>query len=249
MLKPTITGESFDGGNSLLVMDPMTLFSHPLTHNPLKLQLVMSYMVHESEQIRQNLKCVRVETVALEQLEHKSDRFQKLNPNGKLPVLVHSDLVLWESNAIAQYLANYFNSTLWPYGADQQASLLRWLLWESSCWDSVVGNILLNEFYLPFWGYPGEDRRKDRNHRKFKELASLVNQQLRRNQWINSDEFTLADICLGATVMHFESAGLDLNPYPAFLEWKNLLSQQVWWREVRNNLDAFQRAFVPEPIT
>ncbi|WP_439136382.1 glutathione S-transferase family protein [Pseudomaricurvus sp.] len=222
--------------------DSMTLFIHPLTHNPIKLQLVMSYMAHESERIGKLLHNVRLETVELEQLEHKSDSFQKLNPNGKVPVLIHNDFTLWESNAIAQYMSNYFNSVLWPYGADQQASLLRWLLWESSCWDSIVGNMLLNEFYLPFWGYPGDDRRKERNRRKFTELATLLNKQLQRNRCVNGDEFTLADLCIGASFMHLDSIELDFNLYPAIQGWRNLLSQQPWWQEVSHQVELYKRS-------
>lgn len=235
-----INGDRNKGGFPPIA-DSMTLFLHPLTHNPIKLQLVMSYMSHESERIRQHIRNIQVKTVELEQLEHKSDYFQKLNPNGKVPVLIHNDLTLWESNAIAQYLANYFSSELWPYGADQQASLLRWLLWETGCWDSVVGNMLLNEFYFPFWGFPGDDRKKDRNRRKFKELATVLNRQLQRNRCVNGDDFSLADLSIGASVMHLDFIDLDIAPYPAFQAWRSLLSQQPWWQEVQKETQRFQR--------
>src|SRR5262245_43127451 len=39
----------------------------------------------------------------------------KLNANAKIPVLEHGDFVLWESNAIMQYLADlFFGQTIYP---------------------------------------------------------------------------------------------------------------------------------------
>lgn len=37
--------------------------------------------------------------------EHKSPQYSTLNPNMRMPTLKHGDYVLWESNAIQQYLA------------------------------------------------------------------------------------------------------------------------------------------------
>ncbi|MFM8692488.1 MAG: glutathione S-transferase N-terminal domain-containing protein, partial [Limnohabitans sp.] len=38
-----------------------------------------------------------------------------LNPVGKVPVLVHDDLVVWDTLAIAEYLAEQFpDRQLWP---------------------------------------------------------------------------------------------------------------------------------------
>lgn len=221
----------------------MTIYTHPLTHNPIKLQLVMSYIAHESERARQQMHDIQLETVALNQLEHKQEDFLQLNPNGKIPVLVHGDLILWESNAIAQYLANYFGSRLWPYGADQQASVLRWLLWETGCWDTVAGNILLNEFYLPFWGYPGDATRKDKNRKIFKSRAALLNQQLLGKTYLNAEEMSLADLCIAAPLMHFDAIDIDLSPYPALQDWLTRLKQQPWWQQVVQELQVFQTTY------
>ncbi len=220
--------------------DRMTLHTHPLTHNPIKLQLVMNYIAHGSARAREQIQHIQRQTVVLDQLEHKQEGFVKLNPNGKIPVLVHGDLILWESNAIAQYLASFFGSRLWPFGADQQASVLRWLLWETGCWDSVVGNILLNEFYMPFWGYPGDDSKAEKNRKLFKKRATLLNQQLHLQTYLNGEEISLADLCIAAPLMHFHAVDIDLSPYPALQTWLALLSQQPWWQQAWLEVQAFQ---------
>src|ERR1019366_9775634 len=61
--------------------------------------------------------------------------FAALNPNKKMPVLDDDGFVLWESNAILQYLAlKKPESGLWPADSKGQADVLRWLLWEAAHW-------------------------------------------------------------------------------------------------------------------
>ena len=57
----------------------------------------------------------------------KSAAFTTLNPNQKMPVLEDDGFVLWESNAIAQYLAAKDpDGGLWPRDPCRQADVSRW---------------------------------------------------------------------------------------------------------------------------
>lgn len=49
---------------------------------------------------------VEIHTVNMQKGEHQSPEFLKLNPLGKVPVLVDGDFVLNESRAIMTYLVN-----------------------------------------------------------------------------------------------------------------------------------------------
>ena len=69
----------------------------------------------------------------------KGDQFKPefvaLNPNKKMPVLEDDGFVLWESNAILQYLAmKKPQAGLWPADGRGQADVLRWMFWEASHW-------------------------------------------------------------------------------------------------------------------
>src|ERR1700760_3184502 len=60
-----------------------------------------------------------------------------LNANKKMPTLEDDGFVLWESNAILFYLAaKRPDRGLWPSDMQGQASVLRWLAWESAHWDA-----------------------------------------------------------------------------------------------------------------
>ena len=54
----------------------------------------------------------------------------EVNPNGKVPVLVDGDFVLWESCAIMQYLAELTpDQTLYPIELEARLDVNRWLFW------------------------------------------------------------------------------------------------------------------------
>src|SRR5690349_23347759 len=63
---------------------------------------------------------------------HLRPDFEALNPNKKMPVLEDDGFVLWESNAITQYLAAKDPSRrLLPADPRKHADVSRWQFWDS----------------------------------------------------------------------------------------------------------------------
>ena len=58
--------------------------------------------------------------------ENRTPQYLALNPTGRTPTLVDGDFVLWESDAIMQYLASKTPNTLWPDDARTRADIMRW---------------------------------------------------------------------------------------------------------------------------
>jgi glutathione S-transferase len=72
-------------------------------------------------------------TVNLAAGEHRRPDFLKINPAGKLPVLVDDDLVLTESVAIVLYLAEkYPHKRFLPTDIKQRSQVYRWLLFTAT---------------------------------------------------------------------------------------------------------------------
>jgi glutathione S-transferase len=84
----------------------------------------------------------------------ETPEFVKMNPHSRIPVLVHNDSVLWESNTIIRYLsATFGENTLWPAKAIQRSYADRWMDWELAT--------LQPDFLQLFWAYyrtPQKDR-------------------------------------------------------------------------------------------
>ena len=91
--------------------------------------------------------------------EMKSPEFLKLNPFGKVPVLVDGDVVIYELNAICAYLADqFFEKGLAPALNDPKRGLYyRWLFFGAGPFAAASDNEHLNVQVAPeqkmFMGY------------------------------------------------------------------------------------------------
>lgn len=122
--------------------------------------------------------------------------FAALNPNRQIPVLIHDDFVLWESQAIMRYLAALAGDTeLYPESLQERALVDQWLDWTAT------------EFN-PAWEYSFQAlvRHKPGYDDDVLTAASIVasNRQIERldahladgRAHMTGDAFTLADIAI-----------------------------------------------------
>ncbi len=67
---------------------------------------------------------------------HKTPQYAALNPNMRMPTLKDGDYVLWESNAIQQYLAGKKpDAGLLPRDERARLDVTRWQFWDLAHWD------------------------------------------------------------------------------------------------------------------
>ena len=121
-----------------------------------------------------------------------------MNPNGRVPTLVEGDFVLWESNSIMRYLvlSDGKGSPIYPQAPKARASVDRWLDWTLSTLQPVDRPV--------FWALvrtPVEKRdmvaiQKDADAEAVQ--WRIVDAQLASRRFIEGDDFTIADIALGA---------------------------------------------------
>jgi glutathione S-transferase len=131
--------------------------------------------------------------------EHRHPEFLKINPAGKIPVLVDGDLVLTESVAIVLYLADkYSNKGLIPTDLKERAQVNRWLLFAAT------------ELEQPLWRisrhtalYPEEQRSPGDvilASQEFKAMASVLEEHMQRRQFVVGDSVTVADFVAAYTL-------------------------------------------------
>jgi glutathione S-transferase len=130
--------------------------------------------------------------------ELRSAEYLAINPNGSVPTLVDGDFVLWESNSVMRYLCMAYgeNSPIYPKEPKVRASVDRWLDWTLSTLQPVDRPV--------FWALvrtPPEKRdmvaiQKDADAEAV--VWRVVEAQLATRRFIEGDQFTIADIALGA---------------------------------------------------
>jgi glutathione S-transferase len=59
--------------------------------------------------------------------------FLELNPNGRVPVIVHEGVAIWESSAITMYLGEVFgvDSKLYPAPGPKRGEAMKWIAWSN----------------------------------------------------------------------------------------------------------------------
>ncbi|AET94411.1 Glutathione S-transferase domain protein (plasmid) [Burkholderia sp. YI23] len=151
-----------------------------------------------------------------------------MNPTGRVPTLVDGDFVLWESNAIIRYLAMQYGptSTLYPAEPKVRASADRWLDWSLSTLQPAERPV--------FWGYIRTNP-ADRDMAQLAAAASevdklwrVVDTHLKGRDYLEGDNFTLADLVIAAYARRwFGIAELARPALPELERWYSGITQRA----------------------
>jgi glutathione S-transferase len=138
-------------------------------------------------------------TVNLAAGEHRSPEFLKINPAGKIPVLIDGDLVLTESIAIVMHLGEkYIDKGLVPRDLAQRAEMNKWLLFAATELEQPLWRISKNTALYP------EDKRQPtdvlRAREDFAPMAAVLEEHLKGREFIVGNTATIADFVMAYTL-------------------------------------------------
>jgi glutathione S-transferase len=159
---------------------------------------------------------VRVNILAGENLHPD---FLRLNPAGKLPVLVDGDFVLTESAAIVMYLAEkYGDKGLMPADLKERAQAYRWSLFAVTELEQPLWRIAKHTFLYP------EDKRLPEDialaREEFAAMAAVLDRHMDGRAFIVGHNITVAD-CVTAYVLDWGNENGLVDSFPnlkAYLE-------------------------------
>jgi len=170
--------------------------------------------------------------VDLRKGEQRSPQYAALNPNERMPTLKDGDFVLWESNAITQYLATKDrNHSLLPTEERERMDVIRWQFWDSSHWDPACAVFIFEHIVKPAVlkiGAPDEAALA-KGAESFRRAARVLNDQLKGKRFVTGEKLTLADFSLGSPLNLAEMAHLPFDTYDEIKRWyAGLKALPVW---------------------
>ena len=146
----------------------------------------------------------------------RAPEFLAINPNGRLPFIVDSGFVLFESLAITLYLAKKHSSgKLYPASLQDEAKAWQWSFWAIAEVDRGVNIWSLHAVRLP----PAERDAAKRDEAlkiiaaPFKVLDAAVAAQ----PYLLGDDFTVADLNVAAVISR--AIDMDLAAVPNLKAW------------------------------
>lgn len=123
--------------------------------------------------------------------------FVAINPNSKIPALVdyinkENPIRLFESGSIMLYLAEKFQGEHPFFPQNKRTEILNWLFWQMGSAPFVGGG------FGHFYRYANEKYKYpiDRFTMETKRQLDVLNQQLKDNEYIAGDIYTIADMAI-----------------------------------------------------
>jgi glutathione S-transferase len=165
--------------------------------------------------------------------ENRTPQYLALNPAGRTPTLVDGDFVLWESDAILQYLASKTPNTLWPDDPRTRADIMRWQNWQSAHWGSdACVPLTFQNLVKGIFGLGGPDAAVvSKATEAFNKEASVLDQHLAEHDWLVGSAPTLADFTVGSYLFYANEAKLPVAAYKNITRWFERLSALPCWAE------------------
>ena len=122
-----------------------------------------------------------------------TQKYYDMNPTRKIPTLDDNGYILWESNAIVQYLGMKYDSGLF-FGDDIYLcnSALRWMMWENNKLITPMHNVVEQRFRIP--AHARDKELQIRSEKMLVDEFMIVEKQLTKTRYIAGNSWSMGDI-------------------------------------------------------
>jgi glutathione S-transferase len=163
--------------------------------------------------------------------ETKKPEFLKINPNGKVPAIVHEGVAIWESSAITMYLGEVFgvDNKLYPAPGPKRGEAMKWIAWSNVTFAEPASRLFAS--LLPEKQGDAETNSQEKVTTEMKSAVAMekakadladclkiLNGGLEGRSFLIGD-YSLADTHLQGIVGWIGSMDIDLTPFPNVTGW------------------------------
>lgn len=150
----------------------------------------------------------------------KKPEYLRINPNGKVPCLVHDGTAIFESAAIAMYLGDLYGveKGLYPKPGPARGEAMKWIVWcNVSLGDALSRYLHATSDWLPaeLHHEPSAALAK----RNISELLQILDGALEGKSFLVGNSFTLADAHVSAWIDYVRMLNIDISPFKTIDAW------------------------------
>jgi glutathione S-transferase len=171
-------------------------------------------------------------TLDIDAGDTRTPGFLNVNPNGRVPVIVHNGTPIWEACAITMYLGEIFgvDKGLYPASGPKRGEAMKWIAWGSVTLAEAAGRLSAS---LPV-GSEGavqtgsvdfapesakNDVAMDKAKADLSTCLSILDGALEGGAFLLGD-YSLADTHLYPIIDWLSMMGFDLSPFGNVTAWK-----------------------------
>ena len=152
--------------------------------------------------------------------EQKKPEFLKLNPNGKVPLMVVDGQPLFESLAMLLHLGETYgvDRGLFPAPGAQRLEAFKWLAWGSVSLSEAALRLMQNTSDR----WPAEQRSlaaADAARGQINQLLRVLDDALAGRQFLLGDSFSIADCGVATMAAFIGRLGVDVSPFANVGAW------------------------------
>ena len=175
--------------------------------------------------------------VRVDQGEHQSPEFLRLNPHGRIPVLVDdaAGIVLFESAAILLYLAD-LSGRLLPKTAQARWAAIKWLCFHAA----TVGPLLGQRVHFEVFAEHTTPDVIARYQRLTEDTFATLDAHLAEHAYMAGTEYSIADIAHFSWLHIAQIVAFDFSVYSHL---------SAWFERVAARPAVQQGIVLPEPAT
>lgn len=157
-------------------------------HNPQSRAQMVHWMLEEAGAP------YRIVPIDFEKGEHKAPSFLAINPMGKLPTIVHRDVVVTETAAIIAYIADLVpRAALAPApGEPSRGTYYRWLFFVAGCFEPALTDKMTNR--------PAVERKAAVGWGSYEDVLATLKTALAKGPYVLGEKFSAADVYVGSAI-------------------------------------------------
>ena len=183
------------------------------------------------------ISCERVE-LDIQRGDTQQASFLAINPNGRVPVIVHDGISIWESSAITMYLGEVFGvaAALYPATGPRRGEAMKWIAWSNVTLAEAAARLTASvppgtegavEPGSRDW-VPPEQRSANAEAKARSDLATclgILDGALAERRFLLGD-YSLADTHLQGFVGWIGAMGVELAPFAHVTAWLERCSER-----------------------